>query len=48
MPDRLIRCVECGKEFVFTTGEQAFFRKKAFKTLTDVKVVVFAVNKVQF
>ncbi len=31
MPDRLIRCAECGKEFVFTTGEQAFFRKKGFQ-----------------
>ena len=30
MPDRLITCSECGKEFLFTTGEQIFYRSKNF------------------
>ena len=28
MADRIIRCCECGKEFIFSTGEQAFYRSK--------------------
>lgn len=31
MADKLIACAECGKEFVFTTGEQAFYHKKGFQ-----------------
>lgn len=30
MPDKLIICTECGKEFVFTTGEQIFYHKRGF------------------
>jgi CxxC-x17-CxxC domain-containing protein len=29
--DRIIKCSECGAEFVFTAGEQHFFRDKNFK-----------------
>jgi CxxC-x17-CxxC domain-containing protein len=29
--DRLLTCVECGKEFIFTAGEQLFFFDKQFK-----------------
>jgi len=29
--DRALTCVACGVEFVFTAGEQAFFREKEFK-----------------
>lgn len=28
MPDKIIRCLDCEKEFVFSTGEQAFYRLK--------------------
>ena len=28
--DRLLHCVDCGVEFVFSTGEQAFFQEKHF------------------
>jgi CxxC-x17-CxxC domain-containing protein len=29
--DRILTCAECGAEFVFTAGEQAFFHDKQFK-----------------
>src|SRR5580698_1549246 len=29
--DRLLTCVDCGGEFVFTAGEQLFFLDKQFK-----------------
>jgi len=29
--DRIIKCSDCGAEFVFTAGEQQFFRDKNFK-----------------
>ena len=29
--DRIIKCSECGAEFVFTAGEQHFFHDKNFK-----------------
>ena len=29
--DKLLTCVECGAEFVFTAGEQLFFHDKQFK-----------------
>jgi CxxC-x17-CxxC domain-containing protein len=28
--DRILVCVECGKEFAFTAGEQEFFAQKGF------------------
>jgi CxxC-x17-CxxC domain-containing protein len=28
--DRTLKCVECGKDFVFTAGEQLFFHDKQF------------------
>jgi len=28
--DRILRCVDCGGEFVFTAGEQQFFHDKNF------------------
>ncbi len=30
MPDKTIKCVDCGNEFVFTEGEQAFYEEKGF------------------
>ena len=27
--DKTLVCKECGKEFVFTAGEQAFYKEKA-------------------
>ena len=32
--DRLLTCMDCGKEFVFDIGEQRFFKSKGF---TDPK-----------
>jgi CxxC-x17-CxxC domain-containing protein len=29
--DKVLKCVECGAEFVFTAGEQSFFADKGFK-----------------
>ena len=29
--DRVLPCVDCGAEFVWTAGEQAFFADKGFK-----------------
>jgi CxxC-x17-CxxC domain-containing protein len=30
MPDKSIVCVDCGNEFVFTSGEQEFYAQKGF------------------
>lgn len=29
--DRVLKCVECGADFVFTSGEQSFFAEKGFR-----------------
>jgi CxxC-x17-CxxC domain-containing protein len=29
--DKMLKCVDCGTEFVFTAGEQLFFHDKQFK-----------------
>ena len=29
--DRILKCVDCGGDFVFTAGEQLFFHDKQFK-----------------
>ncbi len=29
--DKILKCMECGAEFVFTAGEQMFFADKGFK-----------------
>jgi CxxC-x17-CxxC domain-containing protein len=29
--DRVLKCVDCGAEFIFTAGEQFFFHDKQFK-----------------
>ena len=29
--DKILKCAECGAEFVFTAGEQMFFADKGFK-----------------
>lgn len=31
--DRVLKCVDCGADFVFTAGEQLFFHDKQFKNL---------------
>jgi hypothetical protein len=28
--DKVLKCVECGGEFIFSAGEQMFFRNKGF------------------
>lgn len=30
MSDKVIVCKDCGNEFVFTEGEQAFYQEKGF------------------
>lgn len=29
--DKLLKCVDCGADFIFTAGEQLFFHDKQFK-----------------
>lgn len=29
--DKMLRCIDCGTDFVFTAGEQLFFHDKQFK-----------------
>jgi CxxC-x17-CxxC domain-containing protein len=29
--DKVLRCIDCGADFVFTAGEQLFFHDKQFK-----------------
>ena len=29
--DRVLKCIDCGSEFLFTAGEQLFFHDKQFK-----------------
>ncbi|HUI41366.1 MAG TPA: zinc-ribbon domain containing protein [Terriglobia bacterium] len=29
--DRVLKCVECGSEFIFTAGEQLFYAEKGFR-----------------
>jgi CxxC-x17-CxxC domain-containing protein len=29
--DKILKCIDCGTDFVFTAGEQLFFRDKQFK-----------------
>ena len=30
MEDKILICQDCGKEFVFTVGEQQFYKEKGF------------------
>jgi hypothetical protein len=30
MEDRTLKCQDCGKDFVFTAGEQEFYKEKGF------------------
>jgi CxxC-x17-CxxC domain-containing protein len=29
--DKILKCIDCGQDFVFTAGEQLFFHDKQFK-----------------
>lgn len=31
MADKTLICKDCGREFVFTEGEQAFYKEKGFE-----------------
>ncbi|MGL4773992.1 MAG: zinc-ribbon domain-containing protein [Clostridium sp.] len=31
MEDKKISCKDCGKEFIFTVGEQEFYKEKGFE-----------------
>lgn len=31
MADKTLKCKDCGQEFVFTEGEQAFYKEKGFE-----------------
>lgn len=28
--DKILECADCGNEFIFTEGEQAFYKEKGF------------------
>lgn len=30
MVDKKIKCIDCNKDFIFTTGEQEFFKEKGY------------------
>ena len=30
LTDRILKCIECGADFVFTAGEQLFFQERQF------------------
>ena len=32
MEDKTLVCKDCGKEFVFTVGEQEFYKEKGFES----------------
>lgn len=39
MEDKKIICKDCGKEFIFTVGEQEFYKEKGFEMiLLDVLI----------
>ena len=29
--DKVLKCIDCGSDFIFTAGEQLFFHDKQFK-----------------
>lgn len=31
MADKTLKCKDCGNDFVFTEGEQAFYKEKGFE-----------------
>ena len=31
MADRTLKCRDCGADFIFTEGEQAFYKEKGFE-----------------
>lgn len=31
MADKMLNCKDCGSEFAFTEGEQAFYKEKGFE-----------------
>ena len=31
MEDKTLKCKDCGKDFVFTVGEQEFYKEKGFE-----------------
>ena len=33
MEDKKITCKDCGKEFIFTVGEQEFYKEKGFENV---------------
>lgn len=30
MQDKVLKCRDCGKDFIFTVGQQEFFKEKGF------------------
>ena len=53
MEDKKIVCVDCGKEFVFTVGEQEFYKEKGFQNVqvqvnTKKDTMVRSAIRVQF
>ena len=44
--DQVIKCVDCGEDFLFTAGEQSFFREKGLTPETwDLEAMGFGVGR---
>ena len=43
--DKVLKCVDCGTEFVFTAGEQLFFYDKQFKNEPKHALSVIAARR---
>ena len=48
MPDKLIRCIDCEKEFIFTAGEQDFILPEDLGFQGDANLVGIVESKVQY
>ena len=39
MADKTIVCKDCGSEFIFTEGEQAFYQEKTLKIIKKTCII---------
>ena len=47
MQDKTIVCKDCGKEFVFTVGEQEFYKEKGFTKSAILALALEEYEKLQ-
>ena len=43
--DETLVCKDCGKEFIFTAGEQEFYAEKGFQAPVEVPDEIWEVNE---